>query len=492
MNISRTASAFLKGVYFAREHAMAQDAKDTPEGTRWVTIGHTEEHKGQHVLISKKDGRIEGGLGGKFNGTKLKDLGKVEKKASAAGKAQKKSMDYSLPKKVNPEFIQNRDREGGASQEQILNISAKPDYLRLSTSNMLADGAPVVAYGKIPAKQRGRIATVTDAYGKRLQVQYAVMEADDIAASHDDRGNRNTKFYSDDPAVTRAIAGNGRIAGLQLSYERGTADEYRNDMLADDVHGIDADVIEGMKKPVLVRIMQPKDVTDDIGDRSNTASNLTMNALEQAKNDVNRLGLNNRIDTYASGAPTVEAVSDFINRLPISERGAMRDTDGTPTKQAQDRLQAALFAKAYPKDSLIRLYSQARDTDVNRLLNGMQGASAAVAVMAQDYPDIRDTIAGAAERTIRALRAGESKEIIESQPDMFKSAEDNATEQAIARIFTRSKSAKEIKGKIEAVARALSAEAEGKQHESMFAELEPLSPAEIIRATLARFDTENQ
>lgn len=153
MNISRTASAFLKGVYFMREHAMAQDAKDTPEGTRWVTIGHTEEHKGQHVLINKKDGRIEGGLGGKFNGTKLKDLGKAEKKASAAGKAQKKSMDYSLPKKVNPEFIQNRDREGGASQEQILSISAKPDYLRLSTSNMLADGAPVVAYGKIPAKQ---------------------------------------------------------------------------------------------------------------------------------------------------------------------------------------------------------------------------------------------------------------------------------------------------------------------------------------------------
>ena len=58
MNISRTASAFLRGVYFVREHAMAQDAKDTPEGTRWVTIGHTEEHKGQHVLISKKDGEV--------------------------------------------------------------------------------------------------------------------------------------------------------------------------------------------------------------------------------------------------------------------------------------------------------------------------------------------------------------------------------------------------------------------------------------------------
>ena len=488
MKLTQTTAAFLKGVSFIHKYNMAQDAKEPPEGTRWVTIGHTEEHKGQHVLINKKSGRIEGGLGGKFNGTKLKDLGKAEKKAGAAGKAQKKRMDYSLPSKVNPESIQNRAREGGASQEQILNIAAKPDYLRLSTSNILADGAPVVAYGKIPAKQRGRIATVTDAYGKRLQVQYAVMEADDIAASHDDRGNRNTKFYSGDPSVTRAIAGNGRIAGLQLSYEKGTADEYRNDMLTDDIHGVDADVIEGMRKPVLVRVMQPKDVTADIGDRSNTASNLTMSALEQAKNDVNRLGFDTPIATYASGAPTIEAVSDFINSLPISERGAMRDTDGTPTKQAQDRLQAALFAKAYPKDSLIRLYSQARDTDVNRLLNGMQGASAAVATMSKDYPDVRDIIAGAAERTIRALRAGESKEIIESQPDMFKSADDNATEQAIARIFTRSKSAKEIKGKIEAVAKALSAEAESKQHESMFAELEPLSPATIIRQVLARFD----
>ncbi len=486
MNTTMITSAFLRGVRFMRDHSLTNDSADTPEGTRWVTIGHTEEHKGQHVLINTKSGKIEGGLGGKFNGTKLKDLGKAEK-AKAACKAQKKSMDYTLPKKVNPDFIQNRDREGGASQEQILSISAHPDYLRLSTSNTLADGAPVVAYGKVPAKQRGRIATVTDAYGKRLPVQYAVMEADDIAASHDDRGNRNAQFYSDDPSVTRAIAGNGRIAGLQLSYDKGTAEEYRNDMLDDDVHGISPDVIEGMKKPVLVRLMQPKDITSDIGDRSNTASNLTMSAVEQAKNDLNRMGFDNPVETYANGSPTVAAVSAFIDKLPVSERGAMRDTDGTPTRQAQERMQAALFAKAYPKDSLVRLYAQAREPKVNRMLNGLQGASAAVALMAKDYPEVQSIIADAAETTIRALKAGTDPADVEHQPDMFKSAEENDAEHAIARIFTRSKSAKEIKEKIEAVTSALRSEAEHKQYHTMF-EMEPIAPAVIIRQTLARFD----
>ena len=100
MNISRTASAFLKGVYFVREHAMAQDAKDTPEGTRWVTIGHTEEHKGQHVLISKKDGRIEGGLGGKFNGTKLKDLGKTEKAGNSGVFGREKEIRRHSPDRL--------------------------------------------------------------------------------------------------------------------------------------------------------------------------------------------------------------------------------------------------------------------------------------------------------------------------------------------------------------------------------------------------------
>ena len=32
------------------------------------------------------------------------------------------------------------------------------------------------------------------------------MEAGDVAASHDSRGDKSDKFYSDDPTITRAIA----------------------------------------------------------------------------------------------------------------------------------------------------------------------------------------------------------------------------------------------------------------------------------------------
>ena len=95
----------------------------------------------------------------------------------------------------------------------------------MSASRTLADGAPVVAYGKIPAANLGHIVRATDAKGKKINVQYAVVDAADVAASHNYSGDRNDKFYSDDPNVTRAIAGNGRIAAMQRAYKQGTAGE---------------------------------------------------------------------------------------------------------------------------------------------------------------------------------------------------------------------------------------------------------------------------
>lgn len=38
----------------------------------------------------------------------------------------------------------------------------------------------------------------------------------------------------------RAIAGNGRIAGLQQAYSKGTAGGYANEMARDTLHGVRA------------------------------------------------------------------------------------------------------------------------------------------------------------------------------------------------------------------------------------------------------------
>jgi hypothetical protein len=54
-------------------------------------------------------------------------------------------------------------------------------------------------------------------------------------------------------------------------------------MLADNQHGIDPSVIEGIQNPVLVRIMPKSYITPDIGDVSNVGVELKLSPVEEAK-----------------------------------------------------------------------------------------------------------------------------------------------------------------------------------------------------------------
>ena len=477
---------FLNGV------SLAMDA-----GEHWVTVnaGSASGGKGggSHVMLDG-EGRVKAGMGGRYKGVKVDKIPRKkfmnEKAYQRKQAAEHKSMDYTLPDKVDSNLIiQNRDRTGVGSQVQIQSIAAHPDYDRLSSSRTLADGAPVVAYGSIPKDQLGRIETVTDAKGQKVNVQYAVMEASDVAASHDMHGAPNDKFYSTDPNQTRAIAGNGRIAGLQRAYEQGTAGDYKNGLIDDETHGIPVDKIAGMQNPVLVRVMQPKDVTADIGDRSNTAGGLSMTAVEQAKTDMRRIDMANT-DTYSDGNPTIDSVRAFVNRLPVSERGTLIDTDGYPTRQAQERMKAAMFAAAYDNDHLNRLASQAANPESARIMQGLQRSAGDVASIAQSNPKIRELIGNSAERVILASRNGKVTDAENTGSDMFKSSADNDTEDQIVRIFTRSKSSQEIHQKVSAVARALKVEAdkENDTEFSMFASAPKKSDADVVKATLASFE----
>ena len=184
MKIDHIINAFNLGLKFYRGMCLlAQDRAQSEiatklnsekDGEHWVTV-NAENGNGQHVLLSG-EGRILAGMGGKFTGVKIDNIPRKkfinEKAWQRKEQANKKTMNYTLPAKVHPEHIQNRDRSGEASREQIIAIAKDPDYDRLSASRTLADGAPVVAYGKIPAANMGHIVRATDAKGKKINVQY--------------------------------------------------------------------------------------------------------------------------------------------------------------------------------------------------------------------------------------------------------------------------------------------------------------------------------
>lgn len=366
---------------------------------------------------------------------------------AAARPQQPQGNDASLPKRQEGETVlQNRNRATPSSIAQMRSIAAAPDYGRLGFSRDFGNGAPVVSGGSVPESQLGRADVAVTADGRRIPVRYAVVDAGSVLASHSADGSPSAGYGAD--GATFAIAGNGRIAGLQAAYQGRTADAYRKELLADGLHGVNPNAIEGVRAPVLVRVMAPQDVTPDIGDVSNTSGNLNLSAVEQAQNDARRVDLE-ALSFADDGAVTAEAVRQFVRAMPQSEQGALLDTNGQPTRQAVDRINAAIFWRAYGNEQLVRLYAQAQDPEARLVLSALAQVAPKMARLegAGDL-DIRPIVADAAQIAVNARRDGISIARAAAQADL----DADAAVQVVLDIFAASP--RSTKPVVEALARA--------------------------------------
>lgn len=315
--------------------------------------------------------------------------------------------------------LQNRDRSLPQSVGQMNSIAASPDYIRLRASNDLGNGAPVVAYGTVPEAQLGRPEVVADNTGKHYQMRYAVVDADTVLTSNDVGGAVNPAYQTAPETEMRAIAGNGRIAGLTAAYQRGSAGQYRADLTADASSlGIDPKVVEGMKQPILVRVMEKSDVTADIGDRSNTAGNMALSAAEQAANDVDRIDFG-KISFTPDGEVDNDSVLDFVAQMPEAERNTLVDRNNKPTAQGYARFASALFKKAYGDDELVRIAVQSNNEEISTIFKAMRAIAPKMARLAGlGNLDIRGLVTQAAQMAINAKRSGVALKDYIAQDDM--------------------------------------------------------------------------
>lgn len=315
--------------------------------------------------------------------------------------------------------LQNRDRSLPQSVGQMNSIAASPDYIRLRASNDLGNGAPVVAYGTVPEAQLGRPEVVADNTGKHYQMRYAVVDADTVLTSNDVGGAVNPAYQTAPETEMRAIAGNGRIAGLAAAYQRGSAGQYRADLTADASSlGIDPKVVEGMKQPILVRVMEKSDVTADIGDRSNTAGNMALSAAEQAANDVDRIDFG-KISFTPDGEVDNDSVLDFAAQMPEAERNTLVDRNNKPTAQGYARFASALFKKAYGDDELVRIAVQSNNEEISTIFKAMRAIAPKMARLAGlGNLDIRGLVTQAAQMAINAKRSGVALKDYIAQDDM--------------------------------------------------------------------------
>lgn len=327
------------------------------------------------------------------------------------------AVNQAEPKQENSPILQNRDRSSNSSVMQMKSMANNLDYGRTGYSRDLANGAPVVSYGSVPEAQLGRKDFAVDSKGSRIPVQYAVLEADDILTSNDINGMSNHEYGN--PQRVNAIAGNGRITAMQYAYAHNTARNYRQEFEADDLHGISPQIIKSMKHPVLVRVMPTENITEDIGDRSNTTSNLQLNPVEVAKNDVNRVDLSN-LKFNADDSPSNESILQFLSSLPQQEVAQLVQSDGTPNSEAIRRFNNALFQKAYKSERLTNLFATAVKVEGKRLINILARlAPKAIELEEAGDLDIRPLIVEAVHALMVGIQKGQKLEDLARQTDAF-------------------------------------------------------------------------
>jgi len=346
----------------------------------------------------------------------------AEQKTSGIG-------DYhvGLPTELNDTFerLQNRNRAAQRSIVQMKDVANKTDYDRLSIDPNFGSGAPVVISDfKLPDTHLGNTDVATAADGRKIPVQYAVVSAENLLPSHTSDGQVNKQYADTDVPAIRPVAGNGRVAGLQEGYMKDSPSirDYATKMAEDTRHGIDPEVINNTPNPVLVRIMPKDKIAKDIGDVSNVSTGLELSPLEKAKNDANRLDLNNvEFEEAADGSLKLNkrSANQFIQAMPENERGQLVDSKGEPNSAAMDRLRNAMFWKAYSSDRLGHLYTEATDPEAKLILNAMQTAVPKMARLegAGEY-DIRPNVVEAAEMAVNARRNDVPLKELINQTDM--------------------------------------------------------------------------
>lgn len=234
--------------------------------------------------------------------------------------------------KINPAFpeeLQPRDRTRQASVMQISKMANNLRPAQLTDSGLSSHGAPIV--------------------GPDLVVE----------------------------------SGNGRTMAILKAYSSGKGEEYRQ-FLVDNAKrfGFKSATVQSMTSPVLVRERLTDMDRATFARDSNLSDLQQMSAAETAWVDAEVMDdkMMAQFEPSESGSLLARSnqpfVQSFMRALGDTSAAGLVTADGRPTRQLLDRMQNAIFAKAYKNDRLVKLVAEEPDPEIRNVLNALNGAAA--------------------------------------------------------------------------------------------------------------------
>lgn len=301
-----------------------------------------------------------------------------------------------------------------------------------------------------PGLLKGRTNNVKTAKGEKISTVFALVDIDQVIASHTATGAENPKYPQElqprdrsressqawvqktannlDPeslgrsgrADTGAPiagddlvveSGNGRTMAIKLAYERGTAEEYKQWLIDEaDYFGFSSEQVQAIAQPILIRLRTTEIDRAQFAIDANQDDKLSFSATERAKADAKRLDENLLALFNPSEDGDLLAVSNqkfiqgFLTKLGDTEAAQYTTKDKKPTQALISRIKAAIFSKAYNDDRLLEMMADHTKPDLQNMLNAL-GAAAPKFIEAQaigrgNVQDISDQIVDGMEQAI--------------------------------------------------------------------------------------------
>lgn len=263
----------------------------------------------------------------------------------------------------------------------------------------------------------GRSNKVKTAKGTKLDTVFAIVEIDDVIASHTETGAENPQYpqvlqprdrsressqawvqktansldpeslgrtgradtgspiVGDDLVVE---SGNGRTMAIKLAYKNGKADEYKQWLIDEaEYFGFDSEQVEQFKQPILIRIRQTEIDRVRFAMEANQDDKLSYTATERAKSDSKRITqemlhlFEPSDDGDLLAMSNRKFISAFLATLGDTESAQYIDKDGRPTQALITRIKAGLFAKAYNDDRLLEMMADHSKPELQNMLNAL-------------------------------------------------------------------------------------------------------------------------
>ncbi|EPZ8727729.1 hypothetical protein ACXX7I_003996 [Enterobacter hormaechei] len=261
------------------------------------------------------------------------------------------TISNNLDGTINPDFpseLQPRDRTRLSSKLQVSKIASGLRPAQLTDSGMSSHGAPIVG-------------------------------PDNVVES-----------------------GNGRSMGIWRAYQQDQANDYRQYLIDHaEEFGLKASDVAAMEMPVLVRERLTDIDRAQFARDSNISDLQEMAASEKAYAGAQFLSesvmalFNPSEDGNLLARSNDGFIRAFLREIGDTATAGLLTNDGRPTKQLIDRVQNAIFAKAYKDERLVRLIAEEPDPDMRNILTALNTAASDFAQMQSLSGDIHhDAVTG--------------------------------------------------------------------------------------------------